>query len=251
MEKDFNAWLLEKELRQLGLPMLMDQPTKEKRLGNEPLTLHFEMKYDQMGEKKTVLIELYLHQYHPLGFHVPAGYKATLKDQPSKSHVFPSSSPLRIQAKEAFNLLQGRAVNKPIWSAQTNRLANTWLQLGFTAQQQGSGSYLREVQMPDDIFPIGQMLREYPIHIQRQEELFEIMRSLYAGSIHRLEALDKDPQHVTYIEALPEKQQLQWYDAKGSPIEVIQRNHNRSRPLSQGKGGNEQPPPTKSKGRRL
>ena len=148
-------------------------------------------------------------------------YEAQLKNEKNLSldrqatfHINKGSS---ITLKEAFNLLQGRAVNKDLISKE-GQSYNAWVQLDLKTKD-AQGQYPVNMYHERYGFDLEKTLAAHPIKELRDEGGKEmLMKSLQKGNLQSVTVLTEVGQERRYIEAAPQYKSINQYDEQLKPI---------------------------------
>lgn len=147
-------------------------------------------------------------------------YDATLQhDKPGqeRSQTFYINQNRGITAREAYNLLSGRAVQKELVNA-VGEPYKAWLQLNQAADPATGQPKLRQFHEAYG-FDLEKALRPYAIrefHDPEQKDV--LLRSLQKGNVQRVTALLNGQEVKHFIEASPQYKTINVYDEKLKPI---------------------------------
>ncbi len=143
-------------------------------------------------------------------------YQATLKnDDPAqeKSQTFYITKNSGITAKEAYNLLSGRSVNKDLTNKEGQPF-NAWLQLNFKEKDKNDNFKVKQYHSGYG-YELEPVLKRYPIkELSNDEEKVKLMRSLEKGNQHPVTFLKDGNEEKMHIEANPQFKTLNLYDTK-------------------------------------
>jgi hypothetical protein len=122
-----------------------------------------------------------------------------------------------VTLKEAFNLLEGRAVNKDLFTARGERF-NAWLQLDFGLKDK-NGNYELKYYHQNYGFDIEKVLEEYPIRELGDPDDRKIMiNSLKKGNLYLVFFEEFAGFEKMWIEANPKLRKLNLYDFEKNPL---------------------------------
>ena len=142
-------------------------------------------------------------------------YTATLKGEdnsPDKSQTFYINKNAGITAKEAFNLLNGRAVNKDLLNSEGQKF-NAWLQLNFDVKDERGNHKFRQFTTGYG-YNLESELAKHPIkEITDQVSKERLMQSLERGNLHQVTFVKGDKEDKMFIEANPQFKTLNIYDS--------------------------------------
>jgi hypothetical protein len=156
-------------------------------------------------------------------------YNATFKpegDSPEKAQTFYIKKNSGITAKEAYNLLNGRAVNKDLTNAE-GQPYNAWLQIDF-AQKDDNGNHKFKMIHQAYGYDLEKELAKHPIKELNEPVTKErLMQSLERGNLHQVTFTEADKEEKMFIEANPQFKTLNVYDdrLKKVFVEVAKKYH--------------------------
>jgi len=206
MKKD-NLSFLQENLKYLGfgeIPPFNDQLASEIGKDQREFQLTTEVHFDEWSRLEATL---YFRKAGQQDMYYLIKYTAELSysDTPDLNrmqtfHIFKGAG---VTLKEAFNLLQGRAVYKDLTSDDGEKYY-AWLQLDFKVRTAMNNYKTRQFRQSYG-YDLEKVLVNYPIRELRDEELrANLIRSLKKGNIHPV-TLDKvNKVEKMYIEACPQ-----------------------------------------------
>lgn len=127
-----------------------------------------------------------------------------------------------VTLKEAYNLLNGRAVYKELTDKQDQKY-KAWIQLDFSAKDK-HGNYERKQFHENYGFDLKEALSFYPVkELMKEEEMKTLLRSLEKGNVQMvtLETPGKDTK--VFIEANPQYKSINFYTGKMERLDQSQR----------------------------
>lgn len=140
-----------------------------------------------------------------------------------------------VTLKEAYNLLNGRAVHKDLTNKQDEKYS-AWIQLDFDAKDK-NGNYERKQYHQNYGFDLKEALSYYPLKgMERKEDMDQLIRSLERGNVQMvtLETPGKDVK--VFMEANPQFKVMTLYNDKMKRLDQEQRNELLVKPeLKEGK----------------
>jgi hypothetical protein len=162
-------------------------------------------------------------------------YTATLPGQnnePDKSQAFFIKKNSGVTAKEAYNLLNGRAVNKDL-TGHDGEKYNAWLQIDWS-QKDTNGNHKFKMIHQAYGFNLENVLAKHPINELNDLTTKErLMQSLERGNLHQVTFQRGDKQEKMFIEANPQFKSLNIYDA--NMRKVFQENDKKEAKVDNGK----------------
>jgi hypothetical protein len=143
-------------------------------------------------------------------------YQATLKnDDPAqeKSQTFYVTKNSGVTAKEAYNLLCGRSVNKDLTNKE-GQAYNAWLQLDFSQKDKNDNFKVKQFHSGYG-YDLEATLKKFPIkELTNDEEKVKLMKSLEKGNLQPVTFLKEGKEEKMHIEANPQFKALSLYDSK-------------------------------------
>jgi hypothetical protein len=143
-------------------------------------------------------------------------YRATLKnDDPAqeKTQTFYITKNSGITAKEAYNLLSGRAVNKDLHNKE-GQPYNAWLQLDFQEKDKNDNHKVKQYHAGYG-YDLEMVLAKYPIKEQLNEgDKKKVMESLEKGNLVQVTFAREGGEDKMFIAANPQYKNLDLYNAK-------------------------------------
>lgn len=143
-------------------------------------------------------------------------YQATLKnDDPTqeRTQTFYITKNSGITSKEAYNLLNGRAVNKDL-SNKEGQPYNAWVQLDFQEKDKNDNYKVKQYHQGYG-FDLEMVMAKYPIKEQlNAEEKTKLMKSLEKGNLTQVTFAREGGEDKMFIAANPQFKSLDLYNAK-------------------------------------
>ena len=190
----------------------------EARINEQPaefkLSLQGEFKRDGVSDKVDCRLDFKKSDQTDMYFF--NRYHATLKNEDpaqEKAQTFYITKNSGITAKEAYNLLSGRSVNKDLTNKEGQPF-NAWLQLDFKEKDKNENFKVKQYHQGYG-YELEAVLNKYPIkELSNDEEKVKLMKSLEKGNQHPVTFLKDGKEGKMHIEANPQFKTLNLYDAK-------------------------------------
>lgn len=190
----------------------------EARINEQPaefkLTLQGEFKRDGVADKVDYRLDFKKSDQTDMYFF--NRYQATLKNEDpaqEKAQTFYITKNSGITAKEAYNLLSGRSVNKDLTNKEGQPF-NAWLQLDFKEKDKNENFKVKQYHQGYG-YELEAVLNKYPIkELSNDEEKVKLMKSLEKGNQHPVTFLKDGKEEKMHIEANPQFKTLNLYDSK-------------------------------------
>ena len=148
-------------------------------------TAEFQLSQKNNYGKDTAISTLYFKKGEASDMYFFNRYELQLlndKIQTTNLQTFYINKGSSITLKEAYNLLEGRAVYKTLTSKQ-NEKYNAWLQLDFKSTAQ-NGNYEIKQYHQNYGYELEKVLAKYPIkELQKEESKQQLVRSLERGNL--------------------------------------------------------------------
>ena len=149
-----------------------------------------------------------------------------------KSQTFFIKKNSGVTAKEAYNLLNGRAVNKDLTNQEGEKY-NAWLQIDWN-QKDNNGNHKFKMIHEAYGFKLEEALKKYPIkELNDQTSKDRLMQSLERGNLHQVTFSIGDKTDKMFIEANPQFKSVNLYDS--SMKKVYQENERKEPKVDNGK----------------
>lgn len=143
-------------------------------------------------------------------------YQATLRnDDPAqeKTQMFYITKNSGITAKESYNLLSGRAVNKDL-NNKEGQPYNAWLQLDFQEKDKNDNYRIKQYHTGYG-YNLEMAMAKYPIKEQLNEaDRKKVLESLEKGNIVQVTFAREGGEDKMYIAANPQYKNLDLYNSK-------------------------------------
>ena len=205
--KEDNLPFLRDSIRYLGFgegSVLNEQVEKEIQKGVTEFQLRTEAHFDEWSRIEAIL---HFRRSEQSDMYFFNKYEATLLyDNPihNRSQTFYIYKGKGVTFKEAFNLLQGRSVNKNLTDSDGEKY-NAWLKLSFGERTPNDTNY-RTRQFRDQYgYNLEEVLNNYPIRELQNDQLkTSLIQSLKKGNIHLVTFAKASKIEKMYVEACPE-----------------------------------------------
>lgn len=210
-----NLDYLKERLFYLGFgDKLNAQLQKNIQTGNTQFQLPIEGEYSKGDKKATVKYDIDFSKSKQSDTYFLNKYTAVLKgDEPSKdrSQTFYINKGNGVTAKEAFNLLDGRAVHKKLVDRE-DKPYEAWLQLNFK-EKDDNGNHKVNRYFPKYGFDLEKALLKLPVkELTSPERTTEILKSLEKGNMHQVTYLRDAGDEKMFLTANPKDRRVDVYD---------------------------------------
>lgn len=130
---------------------------------------------------------------------------------PIKQTFYISNKEDNVTLKEAYNLLEGRAVHKELTTKEGEKY-NAWVQLDFK-QTDDNGNYQRKTFHQNYGYDLAETLAKHPIkELGNEEDKKMLMQSLERGNRQSVSYMVGNDERKVFIEAVPQFKSLNMYD---------------------------------------
>lgn len=145
-------------------------------------------------------------------------YQATLQKpaQENKSHTFYLDNGKGITMKEAYNLLDGRAVNKDFKNKEGVSY-NAWVKLDFDNKDANGNAKLLQYHKNYG-YDLNQELARLPIFPMAPEELKRLVSSLERGNLQEARVHEIEGRQSLYLAANPQFKTINLFDKDMKPL---------------------------------
>jgi len=211
-----NAQFLKERMLFLGfgenLNAEMEKKIKEKP---DQFNLSIQGEFGSGDKKKIVDYDLDFTRSKKEDMYFVNNYTATLRDdnpEKEKSQKFYLNYGSGVTAKEAFNLLEGRAVYKTKLKNREGNQYNSWQQLNFSEKDKNDNF---KVQPYHDNwkYDLEKSLDKHPIkQLNDAEQKADLIKSLQKGNVQQVTFVKGDKETKMFLEANPKDKNIIVYD---------------------------------------
>ena len=180
----------------------------------------FKLSFSNHHDKDKLSAELHLRKSETNDMYFLNKYDATLQKpgQESKSQTFYLENGRGVTMKEAYNLLDGRSVNRDLKNKE-GEVKNAWIKLDF-ASKEPNGNFKQEQFYKNYGFDLQSELNKLPLAPMPPEKITQIVESLQRGNIQEIK-LDEKTTGIPgslFINANPKFKTLDLSDEHGKPL---------------------------------
>ncbi len=206
-----NLEFLKEGIKYLGFGEGLNNKLKEEiNSGKNGFQLHTENQYGK--DKVNYVLDFSKSDKSDMYFFNK--YSATLpgeKADQDKSQTFFIKKNSGVTAKEAYNLLNGRSVNKDLTNQEGEKY-NAWLQIDWN-QKDNHGNHKFKMIHEAYGFNLQDVLKKHPIkELNDQTTSDRLTQSLERGNLHQVTFVKGDKEEKMFIEANPQFKSLNIYD---------------------------------------
>ena len=186
------------------------------KLANEVKTLkpEFQLSTQNQYGKDSVSYTLDFRKSDQSDMYFFNRYTATIKgdeNSADKSQTFYINKNAGITAKEAYNLLNGRSVNKDLVNSEGQKF-NAWLQLIFDSKDDKGNHKLRQFTTGYGYNLENELAKHQIKELGDQLSKERLMQSLERGNLHQVTFVKGDREDKMFIEANPQFKTLNIYN---------------------------------------
>lgn len=186
----------------------------------------FNLKHDAFYGDDKVSAELHFKKSEQTDLYFFNSYKVSLQKEgrpETLDQTFYINKGNNITLKEAYNLMEGRAVNKDLTNKE-GEVYNSWLQIDFK-DTDANGNFRLNQYHQNYGYDLDATLAKHPIkELQNESHKEDLINSLKKGNLQSATFI-KDGQEVKqYIEANPQFKALTVYDADKKRLDTRQSN---------------------------
>lgn len=143
------------------------------------------------------------------------------KDEPM-AQTFYINKGWGVTLKEAYNLLNGRAVHKELTNKEDQKY-KAWIQLDFSAKDK-HGNYERKQYHENYGYNVKDALSFYPVkEMIKESEAKDLVRSLERGNVQMVSLESMGKEVKVFIEANPQYKSINIYDNRMKKLDQEQR----------------------------
>lgn len=210
-----NLEYLKKSLKYLGFGEKLNADL-ESRIKEQPADFKLLMTGDFNNSKDKVSYALEFRKSDQTDMYFLNRYQATLKNDDAtkeKNQTFYVTKGSGITAKEAYNLLSGRAVNKDMYNRE-NQPYNAWLQLDFNEKDKNDNFKVKQYHQGYG-YDLDATLAKYPIkELSNDADRKKLLESLEKGNVQQVTFIKEGREEKMFIEANPQYKNINLYNAQ-------------------------------------
>lgn len=146
-------------------------------------------------------------------------YDAKVKNEKNEdmAQTFYINKGTGVTLKEAYNLLNGRAVYKELTNKEDQKY-KAWIQLDFSAKDK-HGNYERKPYHDNYGYDLKEALSYFPIkEMMKEDSMKDLLRSLEKGNAQMVTLAMPDKDLKVFIEASPKYKNINVYDNRMKPL---------------------------------
>lgn len=210
-----------------------DELEKNLKAGNDS----FQMTYKAEINKKAFEAVLQFKKPENSELYFLNSYHATLERSNGEKmeQTFYLNKGQGVTAKEAYNLLEGRAVHKEL-TTKAGESYNAWIQLDFENKDKHNNNEVKQFH-ENYGYNLRETLSYYPVkEMMKEEEAKTLIRSLEKGNVQMVTLELPGKEMKIFMEANPQFKTLTLYDDKMKRLDQSQRQEIMIKPeLKEGK----------------
>ena len=208
-EKNFEY--LRDQIKYTGFGEALESQLKEKMQKEEP---NFTLTYNAQYGNDTAAATLNFNKSKQSDLYFFNSYKVELQKENSKEaleQTFYINKGSNITMKEAYNLMEGRSVNKDFTSKE-GEVYNSWVQMDFK-QSESNGNFKLNHYHQNYGYDLEAALSKHPIkELETPKYKEDLINSLKKGNLQSATFLKEGNEIKQYIEASPQFKTINIYD---------------------------------------
>lgn len=209
-EKNFEY--LRDQLKYTGFGDALESELKEKMQKEEP---NFTLTHNTQYGNDTAAATLNFNKSKESDMYFFNSYKVELQKENSKENLeqtFYINKGSNITMKEAYNLMEGRSVNKDLTN-KDGELYNVWLQIDFK-QSESNGNFKLNHYHQNYGYDLEATLSKHPIkELETPKYKEDLINSLKKGNLQSATFQKEGNEIKQYIEASPQFKTINVYDS--------------------------------------
>ncbi|RKR08867.1 hypothetical protein C8C83_0462 [Flavobacterium sp. 90] len=208
-EKNFEY--LRDQIKYTGFGEALESQLKEKMQKEEP---NFTLTHNAQYGNDTATATLNFKKSDQSDIYFFNSYKVELQKENSKEaleQTFYINKGSNITMKEAYNLMEGRSVNKDLTSKE-GEVYNSWVQMDFK-QSESNGNFKLNHYHQNYGYDLEAALSKHPIkELETPKYKEDLINSLKKGNLQSATFLKEGNEIKQYIEASPQFKTINIYD---------------------------------------
>lgn len=173
----------------------------------------FTLAYKTEVNKREMEATLYFKKSETTDMYFFNKYDTRLKNEKDEtlSQTFYINNGWGVTLKEAYNLLNGRAVHKELTNKDDQKYT-AWIQLDFSAKDK-HGNYERKQYHANYGYDLKETLAAYPIkEMGKEKDMEMLLKSLERGNVQQVTVQSPTGDVKVFIEANPQYKSVNLYD---------------------------------------
>lgn len=227
-EKNFEY--LKDQVKYTGFGEGLESELKAKMQKEEP---NFTLNHNAQYGNDTALATLNFKKSDQSDMYFFNSYKVELQKENSKEaleQTFYINKGSNITMKEAFNLMEGRSVNKDLTNKE-GEIYNAWVQMDFK-QADNNGNFKLKQYHQNYGYDLEATLAKHPIkELENPKYKEDLMDSMKKGNLQSATFLKEGTEVKQYIEASPQFKTINVYDGN---MQRIDNRHSKEEKQSEG-----------------
>ena len=215
-EKNFEY--LRDQIKYNGFGEALESQLKEKMQKEEP---NFTLTHNAQYGNDTATATLNFKKSDQSDIYFFNSYKVELQKENSKEaleQTFYINKGSNITMKEAYNLMEGRSVNKDLTSKE-GEVYNSWVQMDFK-QSESNGNFKLNHYHQNYGYDLEVALSKHPIkELETPKYKEDLLNSLKKGNLQSATFLKEGNEIKQYIEASPQFKTINIYDSNMKRID--------------------------------
>jgi len=180
----------------------------------------FKLSFSNHHDKDKLSAELHFRKSDTNDMYFLNKYEATLQKpgQEGRSQTFYLENGRGVSMKEAYNLLDGRSVNRDLKNKE-GEVKNAWIKLDFNSKEP-NGNFKQEQFYKNYGFDLQSELHKLPLAPMPSEKFTQMVESLQRGNIQEIKLDEKTAglPGSLFINANPKFKTLDLSDEHGRPL---------------------------------
>lgn len=209
-----NLEALKKNLKYLGFGESLNEQLEKNIQEQKP---DFTLQHEATYNNQKMQAELSFKRGDQNEMYFFNKYTAKLNEPDDRQQTFYLDRGNGVTTKEAFNLLQGRAVNKDLVNKEGEKY-NAWVQLDFSKKEE-SGNYKMDRYHENYKYNLEEAISKYPLkELEDSKWKEDLMKSLEKGNVQAVKMEQGNKDELMYIEANPKEKAINIYDKAMNPL---------------------------------
>ncbi len=210
-----NLKFLQDRLFYLGTEKKLNPELEKNMAEGKP---EFQLSFSNNYEKDKLTASLQFRKSDNGDMYFLNRYQATLQKpaQESKSQIFYLDNGKGITMKEAYNLLEGRSVNKDLKNKEGLKY-NAWVKLDFDNKDANGNAKLLQYHKNYG-YDLNQELLRLPIFPIATEDLKQLVSSLERGNVQEARVHEIEGRQSLYLAANPQFKTINLFDKDMKPL---------------------------------
>ncbi len=211
MDRTEHLRFMREELRYLGITDFPEKEVADQIIsGKDKIRIDGKLEFSEYGKKQEMDYSVFLKNYERPNRYHAYQFLATVKGEQEKTRAFHIRPDAHFNMKDAFNLLNGRAVQKLTYDTHTHKMENQWFQLDPVLKDIHGNAKIERFKLSRIEDKVIASLNAFPIRqMMNPAERVNLILSLFNGNAEPVNILHNGKDLKGFVAASPRQNSVQ------------------------------------------